>query len=102
MLERNSGDRACQERFALLYDGRPGSVELSSLGQSQTATVALAPSRSPMFSLSCGLSGSLTALSEHLSSSSLPPSFAPERRTTVFLPPGASLRGARFRSRAGQ
>jgi len=44
-------------------------------------------------SLSCGLSGPPAGIPEHLSSSSLPPSFAPGRRTTVFMARGTASRG---------
>jgi hypothetical protein len=52
----------------------------------------------PVFLL-CGLPVRLAAISARFSSSSLPPSFAPGRRTTVFLPTGARRShapGARF------
>jgi hypothetical protein len=49
--------------------------------------------------LLCGLPARLAAILARFSSSSLPPSFAPGRRTTVFLPTGARRKvvpGARF------
>ncbi len=45
---------------------------------------------------SCGLPGLPDASPEQLSSSSLPPSLAPGRRTTAFLPGGTASRGAAF------
>lgn len=43
--------------------------------------------------LSCGLTGSLSAKPERFSSSSLPPSFAQRRRTTVFISRRTAPRG---------
>ncbi len=47
-------------------------------------------------SLLCSLTVRLSAISERFSSSSLPPSFAQRRRTTVFLAGGAAGDGAPF------
>jgi hypothetical protein len=49
----------------------------------------------PVFLL-CGLPVRLAAIPARFSSSSLPPSFATERRTTAFMQPTGTRSGARF------
>jgi hypothetical protein len=46
--------------------------------------------------LLCGLPARLAAIPARLSSSSLPPSFAPGRRTAAFAAPGTAPCGALF------
>ena len=53
----------------------------------------------PTVFLLCSLTARLSAISERFSSSSLPPSFAQRRRTTVFLAGGAATAGAPARIR---
>jgi hypothetical protein len=53
-------------------------------------------------SLSCGRSATPNAIPEHLSSSSLPPSLAPGRRTAVFTPRGVARSGTPLRLSGGR
>ena len=83
-------------RFALLYGAVMPVLELSPARCVSTRNPACNAGQATKFSLLCGRSVSPIASPERLSSSSLPPSFAPGRRTAVFTPTGTAHRGARF------
>ena len=65
------------------------------LARLEQASPAGGEGRAMRFLLSCGLAVLPSEIPGRLSSSSLPPSFAPGRRTTVFTATGTAERGAR-------
>ena len=72
----------------------PGVVlELRRAEPVTAACEAVSKERPEMFSLSCSRPVLLAEIPERFSSSSLPPSFAPGRCTTVFTPRGAARHG---------
>jgi hypothetical protein len=71
-------------------------AELSAEWALTSASPARKTGLVPTVFLLCGLPTRLAAISARFSSSSLPPSFAPGRRTAAFIDTGTALRGARF------
>ncbi len=79
-----------------LWAGLCGAVELSEV-QILRPALPVRPWRHAMtVLLLCGRPASLAAISARFSSSSLPPSFAPGRRTAAFTAPGTAPSGVRF------
>ena len=88
--------------LAVLYHPVRVGSELCGARVLRSTCPAFKLSRAVLVSLSCGRPGLLAEIPGRFSSSSsLPPSFAKGRRTTVFLPRGAAQRGAPSRSLRG-
>ena len=87
--------------LAVLYHPARVGSELCAARVLRNTRPADGLSRAGSVSLSCGRPVHLAEIPGRFSSSSLPPSFAQGRRTTVFLPRGAARRGAPLRSLRG-
>ncbi len=87
---RGGSGRPCQRTPGL----RPPGTELCRAGVLSSGRAGCTSVDTAPVSLLCGLPANPAAIPRRFSSSSLPPSFAWGRRTTVFLARGTTVRGA--------